>query len=173
MIVVQRISVMWTKQSRGGKGAQLRNSVPNAFTLPLIGKPENDSVLMCHNIKVDEKERFDHERNRQVKFEEIVPQKKFFVGACRLILEKEKLSAIYIYSATNVGAPQREFHPKTVLNLTPDTWGRVIYNGRFGWDSEWWYRKTVLNIGWFTGEIPENVFLGEPQHTFSDLADLR
>jgi hypothetical protein len=34
MILIQRITVEWTKESRGGRGAAVRNSFPEAFTVP-------------------------------------------------------------------------------------------------------------------------------------------
>lgn len=171
MIVVQEISVTWTKLSRGGQNAHLRNQVKEGFALPAIPKPEAANTLIRHTIKVDEAEQFDAERNQRVEVQEFSLTKKPMVGAVRLTLTEDKLAAIYTYSPSSVGAPARDPRAKTVLILTPGTWGRIVYNGRFGWDSEWWYRKTVLNIGYFD-EAPKKVFLEKPPHLFTDLANL-
>lgn len=56
MILIQRITVEWTKESRGGRGAAVRNSFPEAFTVPPFDQ-SNDAFIV-HSVRFREWENF-------------------------------------------------------------------------------------------------------------------
>jgi hypothetical protein len=168
MIVVQQISVHWGKESRGGRAAQRRNAVPEAFSLPEIA-PVTDRFKLVHDTVYAW---WDNNSKHKLSVEDFVPHKTFYIGGLRIKPTEDIVSVTYSY-ALNCGAPVRTSIPRKVLSLTSGTWGRIIYNGRFSnnWTGSWTYEKNVFNIGYF--DTPKkNAFRGKPISIFSDLADL-
>lgn len=56
MIFIQRITVEWTKESRGGRGAAVRNSFPDAFTVPPFN--ESNNTFIVHSVRFREWENY-------------------------------------------------------------------------------------------------------------------
>lgn len=142
MIVVQRITTEWTKDSRGGEGALKRNATPDAVELPLIAYPTAQYIL--HDVRYLESKGF-------------VPDATVTESSCSqsiraepliLSVSKRQISVRFVWSWHHCGAPERDSHD--LFRLDAGQWGRFTCNGRFGAEStagrEWGYRKTVLNV---------------------------
>ncbi|GLY41773.1 hypothetical protein Amsp01_077960 [Amycolatopsis sp. NBRC 101858] len=150
-VVAQRVRTTWTKRSRGGPAAAVRNRVPVAFPLP-------DGALL-HEVNVDESTGFeprftvpdalDGVRLREVD------------GSLAVRLELAPMSR-----------PRRDWRPAPV-RLRPGEWLRWQINYRFGsmcsCGAEWRYRLETLNLAY--GTVAD--FAGEPTRTVIERGDLR
>ena len=55
MLLIQDIRSDWTKESRGGTGATIRNAVPERAPLPLLAQPlKEPSDLIYQQVSFDE-----------------------------------------------------------------------------------------------------------------------
>ena len=127
MLNIQRIMVDWGKKARGGKGAAIRNSVPEA--LPISEEPSyyedyGNGISVRHDFY-----NYMPKQSEQFIFES---------GGAFCELEEDRLG-IYWF-----GPPSH--HVKKLIELDPNTWVRVIYNYRYTTHESWGYRKIVLNI---------------------------
>ncbi len=168
--IVQEISVIWTKDSRGGKNASLRNAVPLA--LPLVNLPSvtGDDLTVIHAKSIyHENEQF-KPPTPQITAKPVSAGSKLYFPGIRIKFAPQNAEITYTYSSTAVGAPTRYPASKTVT-INMGEWARVMFNGRFGWDAEWSYKQTVLNIG-MCENVERGAFLGEPPHIIRDMADL-
>lgn len=143
-LVLQTLSVEWTKKSRGAPGATLRNSVPRYLTLP-------DDVLQS--------ERWWRHQVSFHEFADFVPATQhldvlaegFERSVGLRVAEKDGLLRCYFEWSTSVGAPDRsEFAPggRFAFSLEPQQTGRLTYNGRLAFDHGWQYHQVTHNVGW-------------------------
>jgi hypothetical protein len=166
ILAVQEVVVTWTKQARGGQEAARRNAIPEAF--PLLSIPQINEPLALLHDKVTSFEDTHHTQT----VDELIPRKRIYFGCVSTHLEEDKIVAIFAYNMSCGGAPVRTDFPRKVLSLPLGSWGRIRYNGRFSSSNgQWYYRKTVLNIGHFD-TLTEAIFMTKPQREFSDMADL-
>jgi hypothetical protein len=140
--VVQRVRTSWTKASRGGHEAALRNAASTAFRLP----PGLSSGL--HEVALWEYASF--------RPEVLVGD----LADCGMVLHEVdgRLSA-GPPDAVPGGVPRRDWRPPAVL-LAPGQWLRWQINYRFGGRTNWTYRLDTFNVAY--GSPPPNVFLGAP-----------
>ncbi len=142
MLIVQRITTEWTKASRGGVGATLRNATPDVLEIPSPTRTMPGYIL--HDVRYSEHEHFEcHSR-----IFESDAQTHIRIEPVCLHLTKHTVAARFVWSWRHCGAPERD--PHDVFQLSHGEWGRFTCNGRFGAESssgrEWGYHKTVFNI---------------------------
>lgn len=145
MLVQQSISVYWTKLSRGGQEAVVRNAVPEV--LPV-------SVLRAH---FDEDTDFQFSTSGRDSIGEMLVS---------YIESDGKLTVSY---AGIRGVSDRQIQTRTIFQLAPREWGQVIANCRgITGEDIWTYGKHVVNIYW--GDPPaEDLFTTtSPTHQFRD-----
>ncbi|EFL19591.1 hypothetical protein [Streptomyces sp. C] len=152
--VVQWVRTSWTKRSRGGPAATLRNRAPTAFPLPPRTPP------LVHRVLMHEADGF---RPRSETHEGPPPDV--------LLQEHDGLLRV-LPTVTPFGMPRRWRRPPAV-RLAPGEWVRWQINHRFAnpCDGDWAYRLDTLNIA--HGPAPSNLFLGPPPHYVDERAPLR
>ena len=142
MLIVQRITTEWTKDSRGGEGAIARNTTPDAMELPpLAGRWPS---YLLHDVRFLEWERFDCLST----VTEADMQSHMRIEPLFLHVTPDHVAVSFVWSWQHCGAPERDSH--SLFQLSVGQWGQFSCNGRFGAESamgrEWSYHKTVFNI---------------------------
>ncbi|MFD4030095.1 hypothetical protein ACFWVP_06065 [Streptomyces sp. NPDC058637] len=144
-ITVQWIRTSWTKRSRGGPAATLRNAAPAGFALPRAG------TASAHVIRMREDDGFvpreSHEDRRTV--------------AVRLRESDGRLGVLPRVEPL-YGLPPRPRRPPTV-RLAPGQWVRWQLNYRFSSMAgvrDWSYWLDTFNIAY--GPVDAEVFLSTP-----------
>jgi len=112
----------------------------------------------------------------EASFEQQVKEAAFFANAKREIAGVEirpdasPLLVAFVWSTLRCGAPARPQGQRASIHS--GEWCQILHNGRFGYDDEWAYQNTVVNIAVVTNWNPE-VFLSSPPTLLMDYrADL-
>ena len=169
MILIQRIIIEWTKASRGGPGAAVRNSFPEAFPVPPF-EETNDSIVV-HTIRFREWDKFE----RREDLHRFNSSMSAHIEPLRIYCQDDHLVVRFVWDWMHCGAPERDSHE--IFHVAQGKWGRFSCNGRFGPTSSsgcvWRYHKTVFNIALV--ESPDtNLFVdSEPQSVENRLAILK
>ncbi|MFC9292981.1 hypothetical protein ACFTWH_06245 [Streptomyces sp. NPDC057011] len=158
--VVQWVRTSWTKQSRGGPGAALRNAAPVAFPLPRTAAPFVQEVLM-HEADAFEPRFVTHSVPPEPDAEPSV-----------LLREEDGLLRVQP-AVTPFGMPRRWRRPPAV-RLARGEWLRWQVNHRFAGShgDAWTYRLDTLNLA-YGPHTPADLFMGTPTRQVSELAALR
>ena len=172
MLFIQEIRTDWTKQSRGDAEATTRNAVPERLGLPRVAHPLADPLAILHQ-RVNFDEANDFQRTEKIEQRLLVKKKRERFNGVWVTLEEDTCLLQFFWSSL-VGAPNRTHLPRKIGVLEVGEWARVKTNGRFGWDDEWRYQKTVFTIALVTtlAEV-EAVFTKEPRYTYDAMAMLR
>jgi hypothetical protein len=198
MLIIQSITTIWGKTSRGGPAAGVRNATPERMTVRLpdpLSTRHRDILL--HEVRCGEAAGF--EPVERSKFKGITAVLEF--GCVRLEMDEERVRVIYFHNWLDGGHPQR-FGPVEVGTIERGGgWAQVIYNGlhmplinlgnvpmgdllnipfvkvprtRFqDPHSLWWYEKHVYNIA-LTDVVDLDVFTRVgPELRHRNLARLR
>jgi hypothetical protein len=167
-LYIQRVIVIWTKESRGMPGAELRNRCPQNFRLSnvechaltnegyiLVIMREVDKFVPAHSIELYKQE------------------SKKELPAVTIRQPKNVTPVVkYEYNTYLVGAPDRSNRPAISCEVKPGELIRVKYNGRFSEPSnEWYYQLNVSNIV-FANQVKPEMFMAKPDHVIEDMADL-
>lgn len=167
VVIIQEITVWWTKMTRGARGAVLRRAVPEALLIPAAVVPANEPTYVHHVVRYDEANDFRAPLSSDVRVQEL-----------KGVIHEHNIAAslddgkLRVDVAWGWGAPLR--HPtRSVLNLAIGEWGRVRFNYRTsGYDDPWRYALWIFNIGLIAVPAP-NVFQAtQPLKCYSNLADL-
>jgi len=164
MIVVQELRTRWTKLSRGAPAASSRNRTPRGLRLPVQHVQAQDSFF--HRVVFAE----------EAAFEPQVKEAAFFANAKREIAGVEirpdasPLVVSFVWSVFACGAPARP-HGKRA-SLESGEWCQILHNGRFGYDHEWTYQSTVVNIAVLTNWNPDAFLSSPPTFTMDHRAEL-
>lgn len=148
MIVVQRLVTEWTKASRGAPGAVKRNAAPEALLLPqgLLGRRDE---YREHEVTFGEREGFEASGERVVG-EARLPADVWARdrSPARLELLADGSLDVSFHPGNYIGAASGRPPNGDCFVLPHGTWGRVVWNGRFGdYDTGvWYYRKGVVNV---------------------------
>lgn len=169
MLLIQRIVANWTKRSRGGEQAILRNSVPEALVVPEFEPSEGRYVV--HDVRFSERSNF--RAHSELAYRDLKPS--LTIAPLHLNWSRSALSVRFMWTYHEVGAPERESHG--AFRLCAGQWGRFRCNGRFGAETtrgqEWLYRKSVINIA-IGNTIARDVFVASaPEVDHDRLAQLR
>ena len=174
MIAVQTIHLNWSKDSRGGELARLRNRIPRAFPLDI---PSGFPDLVWHTLKFGESNRFESPHTETVSTTSSDDQ----FGCSNISIELAESSAILTYRYQD-GAPPRQYFDKTGTNVSPthsisiglNQWAAVEYNGRHTTrNGMWWYEHVIVNVA-VASTLDHRAFLdGAPIDRYARLALLR
>ncbi len=174
MIAVQTIHINWTKNSRGGELATLRNRVPRAFPLHI---PDDFPTLVWHTLKFAENNRFEAPHTEAIDTESSDDR----FGCSNISIDLTNDSAVLTYRYRD-GAPPRQFFDKTGANVSPshsitvgmNQWATIEYNGRHSTrDGMWWYEHVIVNVAVATS-LDHRAFLANmPIERYTQLASLR
>lgn len=166
LLIIQHITVHWTPKSRGGDQARRRNSVPEAFSLPLSGSP---SVPFLHTISVGESSGFDSPT------EEVSPLGAgpiYHIGSAEVRPDGDDAVFLYNPTAKLTGAPTRPQFPRQVGRFSRGQWARLVYNGRFAEETGWRYQKVIINSGLFDRPSADSFLAAAPSQELRDLTKL-
>lgn len=167
MLVIQRIRTEWTKESRGGKPATIRNAVPLTLTLPEF---ECTSGYILHDARFAERKGFQCD-DSLINAELIgVVQ----VGPVSVYSQCGNFKARFAWSFQECGMPERL--PHDVFQLSVGEWGQFICNGRTGRTltsgREWIYQQSVFNIA-HVADWQHNLFTdSRPDFSSSQMSTL-
>lgn len=191
LVLLQTIAIIWTKRSRGGKDATLRNHLPEAFALPAdLPWPAGHTLaqtadVLYQHILFGERSHFQSPLWQQ--WHALVSQ---LPETSRLPLYGAdsrgfRMPPLDVSSSSTLqvafhweqmpGAPRR-FPKQEQFALQPGQWAQVRFNARShgSWVHEetWYYLKYVLNIGYTLTFKPTFFLESVATHHVSQLADL-
>lgn len=155
-IVVQRVLTRWSKESRGGEQAAIRNGQPTAFALP--------AATTWHSVEMDERDAF----AQIVECAEAVPIA--VVDELSLRIRGDQLSVLPQVSA--FWMPKRHRRPPRQSIGVGETL-RWTLNFRLGLDHGWSYGLITWNLAFLTRGIDSDLFLVEPTISIDERAALR
>lgn len=173
MVLIQEIRSIWSKASRGGAAAALRNSVPEAAPFP-INKSRSAVHQVFHQILVYGET---NDFAEPIKSESVeLAAGLTDIGCVKIRVSSERVIVSYEYDYRCGGLPPRQTRPGVNVGeervVVPESWVRVRYNGRFSGD-EWWYEKVVVNVGLFQRPDADIFIRTEPAGEISQMAELR
>lgn len=177
-LIIQHIQISWTKTSRGGRLAQLRNQIPKVFELiePLATYDKQDHYFV-HKIEFCESNEF-KKPMQNTSLSPIVGEPYLFRNG---MVESE--SGIFkIKSQWNEGQPPRRILTKTdnqftegkTFDITNDGWSQIEFNARLtDYDTgNWWYEHHIINSATAPSDS-RNIFIeSKPTTRFQELAHL-
>jgi hypothetical protein len=165
-VVVQHIWTLWTKRSRGGDAARLRNAVPTAVIIP---KCETDAACILHQATYSESTEFS--QHNALKLSDSFAELGLSFLSCQT--DEDRLAIRFHRDGFNAATPSPYPH-KDAFRLRPEEWGRVVYNGRYIDRStgNWWYEQHVCNIGWFSQWTLSVFTRTVPDYEFQELVEL-
>jgi hypothetical protein len=184
MLVMQHIKIAWNKECRGAPYAEYRSHMTKALSLPkaiishrLSGYPSHYCYI------VQSKDGFAERINR---FQEIPIESDFKLDALEIIKDSNNFSIKYKYAYHRRAIPPRRMFNiehggecdliEAAMELFPDEYGRIIYNGRLvNFDTgEWYYNLDVVNIiNLYQKELSISIFNNnEPNKTYNQIAVL-
>ncbi|MEV7092140.1 hypothetical protein AB0M80_04790 [Amycolatopsis sp. NPDC051045] len=153
-ITAQWVHTSWTKRSRGGTAAAIRNGTPAGFVLPALPPGTAHVVRMREDTGFAPESSEESLRGMAVALREVD-------GRLRVL------------SHAGPGLPPRTRRPPAV-RLAPGEWVRWRLNHRYSSASGirgWSYWLDTFNIAY--GEVPREVFLGEPRHFVDEQGPVR
>lgn len=160
-VVIQWVQTSWTKQSRGGPLAAIRNLAPVGFVLPPATPPFVHEVRMCESEEFRPQHRSVGELSNAAKDD-------------RVFLRVEGDGRLRVQLAlAPFGIPRRLRRPPAV-RLTRGEWLRWQINYRFAGGTrgdQWTYRLDTLNIA--HGAVATDRFMGVPARHVDERALLR
>jgi hypothetical protein len=174
-VVIQLIHTQWTKASRGGDGARLRNALPRQLPLPLESFA---APVTLHRVAFSEFTNFE----RRETVDRADSPSALALRDLRLAFEGDQLAVKHVRDRQNAAIADRLYPDESgntvweldAFVLAPDDWGQLHYNGRYvDMDTgNWWYEQSVYNIGLFTGVVVDRFTSTKPDFRFAELATL-
>jgi hypothetical protein len=168
IVIVQHIHTHWTKASRGGENARIRNGVPEAAKVPVQRIAAGNLNLIYHVLQYWEADGYRQPRE-EIRINPTV--RPLAIGCVTIDHTTEEVIATFRYDQGCAGAPDRGWARKT-LHLAVGEWGQIVYNGRFTGEDYWWYENTVVNVGLVERLTPGLFTRQEPNCRFSAMAEL-
>lgn len=154
-VTVQRVQTWWTKASRGGAAAALRNSAPTVFPLP------SGFVSGLHDVVMRE-------------FNEFAPQARELdlVDPGLGLRVADGLLWIGPPVTSSFSMPRRTSRPPA-RRIAPGQWIQWLINYRLvgSCGGEWHYRLDAFNVAY--GPVAADVFTGNPDRRIDERSWLR
>lgn len=140
MLVVQRIVIRWGRRRRGAADRELRARLPRALPLPPAALAANTGCIrhFVTHARVGSKP------TELVEADSLLCVRR--TGGCSIALREVDGLLEVSFGPGDEGTPRRPAPPK--LMLSPGTWGRVRYNGRFAGFDEPWYEEKTVNLAY-------------------------
>lgn len=160
-VIIQRVQTSWTKQSRGGPLAAIRNAAPVGFALPRVTPPFLHEVWMRESEESRPQHRSVDELSNAAEDHGVLLRVE---GDGRLRVQ---------LAVAPFGMPRRHRRPPAV-RLNRGEWLRWQINYRFAGGTrgdQWTYRLDTLNIA--HGVVVADLFRGVPARDVDERALLR
>ncbi len=171
LILVQVITIVWSKASRGGRAAGLRNRVPAALPIPAAFDLGTELRGIVHDVWYGEEDGFAHPRAADVRAVPVVDT--VHHGDLALTPTDGMIRVDLNWGAFDT--PRRR-PIRGVMTLRPEEWGQLRYNGRSsgvtGYDHPWRYTQSTINVGIFHAPHADAFLETEPTKMFRGMADL-
>lgn len=156
MIIIQHITTLWTKKSRGLPGAEKRNAVPHRLLLPAASQPL--PPVFVHQVRAEES---DFQLKQTTQF----PDQPEHYWSFQFQQQADQLEVWFTFSWTEHGAPDRGSCTRPLFNLKQNQTGAFSINGRFSSDQGQHYALHSVNLG-FVDRFHDNLFLTQaPDHS--------
>jgi hypothetical protein len=155
-VMVQWVSIYWTKRSRGAPGATRRNAVPEALALPETDPP------FVHEVHMHESDDF---TPRQAVTSGLPP------AAHVELTEADGTLRVLPVLQNSPEWASNGLGLRRPAALRPGQTLRWQANYRFTPDWGWYYRLDMLNICY--GKGPADIFLDPPFHRINERTHLR
>jgi hypothetical protein len=173
-IVLQVVTVEWSKRSRGGSGARTRAPLVAARTLPSRASPTQACI---HSFRHEEADGF--APTTQI-WEGTLGEiglgrpwtragREAVLPSLTLRMRDDELHVHFVPSP--YALPRRR--TERAFSLSEGTWGRVTLNERFGGAYEWLYAQHLVSIAWRCAWATSLFTATLPSKRFQRLADLR
>jgi hypothetical protein len=163
---------MWDKSARGGEGARVRNSVPQALEMPLMDWSPKDQMLYVDVSQWDGTNGFVKPYARRQ--EQVNVKDGYSFGCVQIRSHPEGLDVQYHYNQHGCGAPDRPYLHRNIV-VKAEQQLQILCNGRFSdiCSGIWWYKQVTVHIAWIDREPSKRVFLeNAPDLEIRALADL-
>jgi hypothetical protein len=167
LIVLQRISTIWTKTSRGGAGATARKATPDVMELPPLASAPVDGFIL-HDIAYREDDNFQSPSEQFEQREQTDSAR----HDCLEFSMKDRTLVVTLVWEQGRGAPRRPVFPRTVWSFHPGQWGRITYNFRCASEHDWIYEKCVMSVGLFHAYSSRLFLEKDPAYMYRDMAAL-
>jgi hypothetical protein len=165
MILIQSIHTIWTKASRGGRMAALRQRIPRRLPLPEWG---GSPALLWHSVEFAEVAGFSAPVHRSIK---AVTGEELERSLDLSVVLREQGEVEFTFRASP-GAPQWRFADKAGRPipaecravLEPTEWVSFERNTRLvDWDQgSWWYEHWTINAAVTDSAPSAQFFLVQP-----------
>lgn len=181
IVVIQTVIVGWTKQSRGGKAAQVRNQVPEQLELPpTLPAPTSTVARQC--VIYDEYNQFRspiYQRwldqssvgSEPIAVDLYEDRGRLFVMPRLLLSASDGLLRVGFDWMRFDGAPRR-FPKIDRYTLKSGEWVQLRCNARSSEDWTWAYLKLVVNVSYTASFTPTLFCASTPTYQRLDMADL-
>ncbi len=167
MVVVQIVTSVWSKASRGAPGSTARAVVPEAVTVELLPGVRPGAVLV-QRVEALETEGFEPV-SRSL---DVVDGPPLDVAGFRLVGDGDRIVVTRLADIRS-GWPSRD-RPVRAFTLGPGETGRALRNNRQGAYGGWTYSKVVVNVGFCDGVPTADLFTGvAPTFLLDEQASLR
>jgi hypothetical protein len=157
MLIVQHTKIAWDKKSRGAPYAARRAQIAKAFALPYASTKINQTENVLHYLYFVQLDAEIFERINSTDILNMNSEGRFKVGALEISEDGENYHVTYRYDWHNAMPVRNGFDYnrggrvaliERAMTLPPDTYGRVLYNGRYvdSCTGEWYYNLDIINI---------------------------
>ncbi|QDT27751.1 hypothetical protein Enr10x_30810 [Gimesia panareensis] len=164
MIIIQHITTLWTKKSRGMPEAEQRNAVPHRLLLPEAPRPLPPVII--HEVIAQEGNDFQLKQTTQFP----VSEEQYW--SFQFQQQSDQLEVLFTYSWTEHGAPDRGSYTRPLFSLKLSQTGAFSINGRFSSYDGQYYAAHSVNLG-FVDRFHDNLFLTQaPEHSIDLRAQL-
>ncbi|QDU13953.1 hypothetical protein CA11_17440 [Gimesia maris] len=164
MIIIQHITTLWTKKSRGMPAAEKRYAVPHKLLLP--DAPQPLLHVFAHKVIAEEGNDF------QPKQTTLFPEPAQQYWSFQFQQQADQLEIWFTYSRTEHGAPDRGSYSRLLFSLKLNQTGTFSINGRFSSYQGPYYQSHTVNLG-FVDRFHDNLFLTQtPDHSIDLRAHL-
>ena len=166
-VIIQRVRCSWTKASRGGEAARIRNALPRQLSLPLEAFA---APVALHRVDFVEAKDFEPQEAVQ-RFAEL-SEVRLIDLSLRVI--GEKLEAKHLRKADNVAVRHRPYPFIGGVEVEHGQWAELRANGRYvdNDTGHWRYDATTYNVGLFWEVAVDRFVQTEAAKRYADLARL-
>jgi len=161
LIIVQHLTTVWTKASRGAPAANRRKAVP--WAIPIDIREEAPWVFQSADFA--ESSDFTYRSDRQFTRHTHRERDRGLL----LELLPDGLHVGFRWEP-EVGLPPRHERQNAFI-LAPERYGRVIVNGRHSLDEGHWYTQSVYNVVVIASRPMPNIFTARDPDELLDLRE--
>jgi hypothetical protein len=151
MLVLQIITIIWSKATRGAPRAKERTVLPRSFAIDALELIEEDCVVHC--VEMAESASFVPTQRIEAR---VLPQISTY-GALRIRRIDDENYELALSQGSLGGQPQHRPGPRT-LRLQAGQYARLMINARHTSYSGQYYSETIYNFC-FGKRIPRERFL--------------